>query len=143
MTSNDRLRIGIIGIGWYAALRHVPSFRDTGRAEIVAISRRNPDRLALAKQELNVAAAYTDWQQMLEQATLDAVVICTPNNLHAEPAIAALERGLHVLVEKPMALTSQSAQAMNPGCPASRARIDGWLQCAGDGELAGRQASAS
>ena len=112
MTSNDRLRIGIIGIGWYAALRHVPSFRDTGRAEIIAISRRNPDRLALAKQELNVAAAYTDWQQMLEQTALDAVVICTPNNLHAAPAIAALERGLHVLVEKPMTLTSQSAQAM-------------------------------
>ena len=112
MSANHQLRVGIIGIGWYAALNHVPRFRETGRAEIVAISRRNPDRLALAQRELNVPTAYTDWRELLDQAELDAVVISTPNNLHAQPTIAALERGLHVLVEKPLTLTNQEAQAM-------------------------------
>jgi len=112
MASTNKLRVGIIGIGQYAAFTHVPRFRETCRAEIVAISRRSPDRLALAKKELAVPEAYTDWREMLDEAILDAVVVCTPNNLHAEPTIAALERGLHVLVEKPMTLTVQDARSM-------------------------------
>lgn len=108
----QNLRLGIIGIGWYAALAVVPALRSTNRAQIVAISRRTPDRLALAQQELNVPEVYTDWREMLDQSSLDAVAICTPNNAHVEPALAALGRGLHVLVEKPMALTSKDAQRM-------------------------------
>jgi len=110
--SDDKLAVGIIGIGWWGAFVHVPSLRNTERAEVVAISRRNPERLALAARELGITETYTDWREMLEQAPLDAVVVSTPNNAHVEPALAALERGLHVLVEKPMALTSQDAQAM-------------------------------
>jgi predicted dehydrogenase len=110
--SDAKLRMGVVGVGWYASFNHVPQFRGTGRAEIVAISRRNAERLALAKKELDVAETYTDWREMLEKAALDAVVVCTPNNLHAEPTVAALERGLHVLVEKPMALTGADARNM-------------------------------
>ncbi|MCJ7548347.1 MAG: Gfo/Idh/MocA family oxidoreductase [Anaerolineae bacterium] len=106
------LEVGVIGFGWHAAYAHMPAFRDVERAEIVAISRRSADRLALAQKEFGVPHAYTDWREMLDQVTLDAVVVCTPQNAHVEPTVAALERGLHVLVEKPMALTSEDAQAM-------------------------------
>jgi predicted dehydrogenase len=109
---SDELRVGTIGMGWNAAFSHVPALRDTGRAEVVAISRRNPERLALAQEELGIAEAYTDWRKMLDQAELDAVVVSTPNYLHTEHTLAALQQGLHVLVEKPMALTSQDACAM-------------------------------
>ncbi len=110
--STDKLRVGIIGIGCYAAYNHVPHLRDTGRAEVVAISRRNAERLALAKEALAIPDAYTNWREMLDKTVLDAVMVCTPNNVHVEPTLAALERGLHVLVEKPMALTYRSAQRM-------------------------------
>jgi predicted dehydrogenase len=110
--SAQTLRIGIIGIGWYAGKELIPKLRETGKVEIVAIARRSADRLALAQQELNVREAYIDWREMLKKSTLDAVVIATPPNAHAEPTLAALERGLHVFVEKPMALTRADAQRM-------------------------------
>lgn len=109
---NQKLRIGVVGIGWYAGTALIPRLRATGRAEIVAIARRNPDRLAQAQQELQIPAAYTDWRKMLDECELDALVISTPPNAHAEPTLAALERGLHVFVEKPLALTHADAQAM-------------------------------
>ena len=108
----SKLRVGIIGIGRFASLNHVPRLRDTGRAKVVAISRRNAELLALAKEELAIPEAYTDWREMLDRAELDAVVVSTPHYLHAEHTLAALERGLHVLVEKPMALTHTDAQRM-------------------------------
>ena len=110
--TDSKLRIGVIGIGWYAGTALIPKLRATGRAEIIAISRRNADRLAQAKQELGVAEAYTDWHEMLEKSELDAVVVSTPPNLHAEPTLAALERGLHVFVEKPLALTRADVERM-------------------------------
>lgn len=109
--SNQKLRIGIIGIGWYAT-ELIAALRETGRVEIVAISRRNPERLALAQQQLKISEAYTDWREMLEKSALDAVVVATPPNAHAEPTVAALERGLHVFVEKPLATTQADAQRM-------------------------------
>ena len=109
---NQKLRIGVIGIGWYAGATLIPKLRERGRVEIVAISRRNADRLAQAQAELNIPAAYTDWRKMLDECELDAVVISTPPNAHADPTVAALERGLHVFVEKPIALTSADAQRM-------------------------------
>ena len=107
--TNQKLRIGVIGIGWYAGATLIPSLRETGRAEIVAIARRNPDRLAQAQAELQIPAVFTDWREMLDKTKLDAVVVSTPPNTHAEPTVAALERGLHVFVEKPIALTAADA----------------------------------
>lgn len=110
--STDKLCIGIIGIGIWAVMSHIPNLRKSGRAEVVAITRRNPERLAMAKEALNVAAACTDWHEMLDRETLDAVIVCTPHHAHREPTIAALERSLHVLVEKPIALKAHDAWAM-------------------------------
>jgi predicted dehydrogenase len=93
-------------------MTHIPELRATGRAEIVAIARRNPERLALVQRELNVPEAYTDWREMLDNSHLDAVVVCTPHNLHVEPTLAALERGQHVLLEKPITDTIEGAQAL-------------------------------
>jgi predicted dehydrogenase len=111
MTEN-KLRVGIIGAGFYAAMTHIPQLRATGRAEVVAIARRNPERLALVQRELSVPEAYTDWREMLDKSQLDAVVVCTPHNQHVEPTLAALQRGQHVLLEKPVTDTIEGAQAL-------------------------------
>lgn len=128
-----KLRVGIIGIGWYALSQHVPNLRATGRAEVVAISRRNAEALAAAKDALAVENAYTDWRALLERSELDAVVVSTAHHAHAEPTLAALERGLHVLVEKPMALSSRDAWAMTEAAQrADRVLMVGYtMRCEG------------
>jgi predicted dehydrogenase len=108
MTTNP-LRVGVIGVGMFACYFHVPQLRATGRATIEAICRRNPERLAMASEYLGVERTFTDWRTMLDAVELDAVVVSTPHHQHVEPSLAALERGLHVLVDKPLALTSSEA----------------------------------
>lgn len=110
--TKQKLRVGIIGMGYYAATSHIPNLRATGRAEIVAASRRNPERLALAQRELSIPQTFTDWREMLEKVELDAVVVSTPHDFHREPALAALDCGLHVLLEKPLATTLVDARAI-------------------------------
>jgi predicted dehydrogenase len=78
----------------------------------VAAARRDAGRLALARQELGLPSTYTDWRAMLDQEKLDAVVVCTPHNYHVEPTVTALEHGLHVLLEKPLAASVAEAQAI-------------------------------
>jgi predicted dehydrogenase len=74
-----------------------------------AISDASPERLAAVAEELNVQETYQDGHDMIENAGLDAVIIALPNHLHAEYSIKALRKGLHVLVEKPIASTDLSA----------------------------------
>jgi predicted dehydrogenase len=103
------LQVGIIGIGLYATVAHVPQLRATGMAEVIAVSRRNAERLEFIRQQLGIPYAYTDWRELLKHPGLDAVVISTPHHVHAEQGLAALEQGLHVLMEKPMALAAEDA----------------------------------
>jgi predicted dehydrogenase len=110
--SDQPFRIGIIGVGAIAVLSHIPALRSTPRTEITALCRRSEGPLQIAQERLGVQEAYTDWREMLDKAPLDGVIVCTPHDLHTAPTIAALERGLHVLLEKPMALRFQDAWAM-------------------------------
>lgn len=109
---DEKLRVGIIGIGWWALAVHAPRLQAMPGVEIVAISRRNAEALADARQRLGGPEAYTDWRDMLDRVDLDAVIVATPHHAHAKPTLEALKRGLHVLVEKPMALASEDAWAM-------------------------------
>ena len=110
--SERKLRLGIIGAGMFSLSFHAPQLRATERVEMTAICRRNPKQLAIARDALGVSNTYTDWHEMLDKEDLDAVLVSTPHHYHAEPVLEALERGLHVLVDKPMALTSREAWDM-------------------------------
>lgn len=111
----ERVRVGFIGCGsiarqmqmrWYAALPE--------RVEIVALADPDPAALRAAAQQTGVhaTACHQDYDDLLARGDLDAVEVCTPNHLHAGPTIAALQAGLHVLCQKPMAATLAEAQAM-------------------------------
>jgi predicted dehydrogenase len=108
----ERVRIGVVGAGWFASRRHLPDIGRCARAELVAVCRRDPGELQRIVEHFGHPAGYAEYRQMLDEAALDAVLICTPHALHAPQARAALERGLHVLVEKPLALTAAEAEAL-------------------------------
>jgi myo-inositol 2-dehydrogenase/D-chiro-inositol 1-dehydrogenase len=106
----DALRAGIIGLGWIARV-HVPALDAADEVELVAACDLDAGR-AEAIAGPRGARAYVSWGEMLDREELDAVWVCTPPLHHREPAIAALERGLHLYLEKPIARTLQDAEAI-------------------------------
>lgn len=107
----QKLRMGVIGVGGIAQGRHIPSFLElSDKVTIVAVSDINDETAKSVANRFNISKVYTDYGDMFED--VDAVTICTPNKFHSEITIAALEAGLHVLCEKPMAMTPEECQAM-------------------------------
>jgi len=108
----SRIRVGVIGTSWWADLEHLPGLRARGDVEVAALCGRDPGRLAALAASHGVPATFTDWRELLARGRLDAVVIATPNALHREQAVAALDAGLHVVCEKPLATTFAAAAEM-------------------------------
>ncbi|MGI9252393.1 MAG: Gfo/Idh/MocA family protein [Thermomicrobiales bacterium] len=107
--SNSPLRIGVIGAGNWAKEAHVPAFRLAPATKVVAICDVDGDRAATVAAQAAIPAFYADVREMLEAEKLDAVSVVTPDDAHVAPVIEALQRGLHVLCEKPLATTVEDA----------------------------------
>ena len=107
-----KLRVGVIGAGSFACLRHLPDLLATGEVELAAVCRRDAAALALVAEHFGVPRRFADYREMLAEVPLDAALVSSPHALHAEHARAALERGLHVLTDKPLALTAAEARAL-------------------------------
>ncbi len=104
-------RLGIIGAGGIAHA-HIASIKKVAGVEVVAVADISEKALASMKEKFGVRT-YADFKEMLaKEKDLDAVSVCTPNGLHAENTIAALQAGRHVIVEKPMAMSAKEGQAM-------------------------------
>lgn len=104
MTDNkEKIRIGIIGLGWIAQLHHLPILSRLRDVEIVAVCDSGEGRARAIAGKYSIARHYTDYHKMLNDGELDAVDICTPTDSHKDLAIAALEAGCDVFVEKPVA----------------------------------------
>ncbi len=107
----DKIRVGFIGCGGNAS-GHLGRVLDIPETEVVALCDVDQASLQRAKERNSQAAAlpeFTHYQKMLEQVELDAVEISTPHTLHFEQIMAALDKGLHVLTEKPMVCTVDHA----------------------------------
>jgi len=102
-----KIRVGIIGCGGIAQ-GHIMQLLRVPEAEIVALCDVKEERIEWTKKNFSVipsmanAKAFSDYKEMLESVELDAVEIHTPHTLHYEQIMASLDKGLHVLVEKPM-----------------------------------------
>lgn len=110
----ETVRLGVIGAGWFVSRRHLPDAVSKKEVLVTALCRRDREARARMAEHFHLPAdcGYDDWQEMLDQAPLDAVLIATPNNQHYAQTKAALERGLHVLVEKPMTVSSTEAREL-------------------------------
>jgi predicted dehydrogenase len=109
---SDKVDIGVIGAGWWASFSHIPALIASPYVETVAINRPDKDGLDKVAETFKLTHAYLDAADMLASENLDGVVIASPHVLHAEHATMALQRGLHVLIEKPMATTAGDARAL-------------------------------
>lgn len=100
----ERIRCGVIGLGWFGE-KHCEVLRDLPWAELRAVCTRRPERLTEIAERFAVPASYADYRQMLADPEIDVVSVVTMWDQHVEPAVAALEAGKHVFLEKPMAST--------------------------------------
>ncbi|MHB0859379.1 MAG: Gfo/Idh/MocA family protein [Anaerolineae bacterium] len=105
-----KLRVGVVGLGM--GKYHAKAYDASEKAELVAICDVKAELLAEYQRIYPHAAAYTGYEDMFIRGGLDAVSVAVPNALHAEVSIAAMQAGLHVLCEKPMALNAAQAQEM-------------------------------
>ncbi|MBV9848654.1 MAG: Gfo/Idh/MocA family oxidoreductase [Armatimonadetes bacterium] len=107
--ASDKVQVGVVGVG--IGRTHLNGYRKLGdRVEIFGICDINEARARATADEFGVKRVFTDYAAMFAEPDLDAVSVCTPNALHAEVALAAIEAGKHVLCEKPMADTLENAQ---------------------------------
>ena len=97
-------RVGVIGAGSIAQL-HLTAYAENPDVELVAVADMNLERAQAVADQFGAARAYADPHELLAADDIDGVSICTWNNSHASWAIAAVEAGKHVLVEKPIART--------------------------------------
>jgi predicted dehydrogenase len=108
------LRGGLIGLGNVAVHGHLPAWRERGDVEIVAVSDACADRRAACAEALPGAQWHDSVDALLEEARLDFVDICTPPSSHAGLTRRALERGLHVLCEKPLVHAADDLASVAP-----------------------------
>ena len=109
---SGKARIGVIGAGWWAVVNHIPVLQSLPDCEVVAVNRLGAAELKAVQDKFGIAAGFEDYRAMLDQVPMDAVVVSSPHVLHFEHARAALERGCHVLVEKPLATNAADARAL-------------------------------
>ena len=109
-----KVRVGIIGIGEIGTTKHLTQLvRHTDEVEIAALCDILPERCEKANKDFGLnARIYTDYRDICTDETLDVIHVCTPNPLHKEMSILAMENGKHVYCEKPLALTWADAQEM-------------------------------
>ena len=108
--STGKIKFGIVGVGSIGK-RHIAVLDADPNCEIVGICDLDESKLS-EQAELYHVKAFTDYKTMLAEIDADVINVVTPHALHTAMSIEALDRGFHVLVEKPMALTSEDCQKM-------------------------------
>jgi len=106
------LRYGCIGAGSIARAKHIREYRNVPDVELVAVCDENEKFAEEVAKEYGFNKYYIDYRDMLEKEKLDFISVCTPNYLHCPVTLMALEKGIHVHCEKPVALNAEEAQQM-------------------------------
>jgi predicted dehydrogenase len=103
-------RVGVLGVGAIAQVVHLPILSELPRVRIQAICDADRPKAAAIADRFRVPRVCDEDDEVFESEEVDGILICTPSHMHESQAIAALEAGKHVLVEKPLALDPDAAQ---------------------------------
>lgn len=106
-----KIKVAIFGTGFMGRV-HTESLRRLGNVEVVGVAGSTAERARKFAEEVSIDWSTGDYRELLEDQEIDAVHICSPNSLHYEMTMRSLERGKHVVCEKPLASTIEEAHDM-------------------------------
>lgn len=115
INSNQKIRYAVVGLGWFAQSAALPAFAHVENSELVALISDDPVKLAeISEQYSGVqrTLSYEEYDDCLSSGLIDAVYIALPNHLHREYTVRAANAKIHVLCEKPMAITEDECEVM-------------------------------
>ena len=123
-----KLKIGIIGCGGISQV-HMQGYSEmTDRCEMVAFCDIKPDRAEAASKKFGPGKVYEDYKELLADKEIDAVSVCTPNKVHRQPTIDALNAGKHVLCEKPLGMNAAECKLMCAAAKTNKKNLQVGLQ---------------
>ncbi|MDZ8185955.1 MAG: Gfo/Idh/MocA family oxidoreductase [Nostoc sp. ChiSLP02] len=110
----QKIRYAVVGLGWFAQDAALPSFAHTENSELVALVSDDPTKREELGKKYGINRTYScdEYEECLTSGEVDAVYIALPNHLHREYTVRAANQGIHVLCEKPMAVTEQECEEM-------------------------------
>ena len=108
----EKLRIGIVGLGWVSQVFHLPILSRFDDVEIVAVCDKDKARTRMIADRFNIARSYNDYREMFVSEDIHAVDVCTSTDVHLPVTLAAIEAGKDVFVEKPIARRYSEALQM-------------------------------
>lgn len=118
-SSDKKIRYAVVGLGYIAQIAVLPAFKNASRnSELAALISDDPEKLRelSEKYDVQITGSYEDYENILRSGNIDAVYIALPNHMHREYTIRAASAGIHVLCEKPMAVTSEECIEMIRAC---------------------------
>ena len=115
-----KVRLGLIGTSWWVDLMYVPSLTSHPAAHVVGVSGRDARRAGEVAEKFGGAKVFPDYRELIQSGEIDAIIVAAPDDLHYEMTMAAIDAGLHVLCEKPLAANASLAREMLIGAEAAR-----------------------
>jgi len=106
------IKVGVVGTSWFADLFHLPNLDSHPQATITAICGRNQEKAKEMADKYQIPLVFSDYQTMISEAEIEALVIITPDYLHYPITMSAIKANLHVYCEKPLSMTSRQAVEM-------------------------------
>lgn len=107
-----KINLGIVGCGVHAQIAHIPFFKKNPQCELTAICDSDVRKIDHLSSKYNIPHRYQDFQEIVQDEEIDALIIATPNYLHAAMTISALKYGKDVLCESPMSINLKEAKEM-------------------------------
>lgn len=104
-----KIKWGVLGLGYIGIDFVIPAMLRSSKSELIGVASRSIEKSESIAKQFNVSKAFGSYQELLDDTEIEAVYIPLPNHMHVEWATKALRAGKHVLVEKPIALTSEHA----------------------------------
>lgn len=120
-----KVRYGVVGIGWISQTAFLPGVEHTGNSEVVAFVSGHEEKAARVGEKYGVSALYSyeDYDDLLASGTVDAIYLATPNFDHVDLAVRTLRAGIHLLLEKPMAISVEQCEQIIAAAASSGAKL--------------------
>jgi predicted dehydrogenase len=117
-----KVQVGLVGSGFVSAI-HYDAFRSVAGAEVLAVASPTEAHVREFAERRGIRHWFTDYRRMFELADLDMVVLGLPNDRHCDATLAAAAAGIHVVVEKPMAMNLAECDRMIEACRNARVKL--------------------